>query len=205
MGNQTSSESDNEPETGDLLALKNWKLDRIAWCTRPLKGGLASKLGGKHSLIVMAFASTVSNEEIGFSVEKDEKGLGFGPWLTEDNLKYSGGKIRETTSMFVKYRTLLDVLKVCSSQNQIKYDVSDANCHKFAKYLWDYCTNTPSHYNDKEPNKKLAKIAKKVKKSSDLKKKASKVLRFSMIHLDPYLNSDAEVIENIMILTFALS
>ena len=199
MGNESSSEE----ESGGVLALSNWRLVRIAWCTTPLKKSFASKLGGKHSFIDMAFASLITNEEIGFSVERDESGIHFGRWLSQQDLMYMGAKIRESTSAYVRYRTLSDVSKICTQQNQQQYDISNANCHKFAKYLWDYCTNTPYGYNDKEPNTKLAKIAKAVKTSGNVKKKASRVVRYSMKDLDPYFNSDFEILEIIIGLSSA--
>merc|ERR1712080_387542 len=41
---------------------------------------------------------------------------------------------------YLKPLNLRDFLIHCNHQNQIKYAVSRADCHCFAKYLWELCT-----------------------------------------------------------------
>ena len=174
--------------------LTEYYVSYIAWLNRPLKNAVAASLNGKHSMINIKFThNTRKSDTIEICVERLTDGIYQSEFITKTQLIGMVGKTYhiKRTKYSLNRINLKEFLIHCNQQNEIQYQVGNADCHCFAKSIWDLCV---INANVSKPNAYLVSVAKVANYKLDHKIKQTQQELTSVSELDPRQKGNDEIL-----------
>eukprot|EP01084_Bolivina_argentea_P138536 243851_1 len=113
--------------------LQDYTLANIVWWVEPLHNA-AKYVDGQHSKIQARFTDNYhSTPDINLIVERYQDGVFRAKKVGKD-------KYRKPSYMSLKENVYLqDFLNKCIKENKKTYQLNKADCHCFARAMWDFC------------------------------------------------------------------